>query len=95
MFESDTGWAKDVGADKLKLQKLPMPFLTDRLELVKFVKEIIKKNKSFLEEVEALQKTVSNKNGAPKSVKKEATELQGSVLSSDCWLKSWQSPRSR
>lgn len=50
---------------------------------MKFGREGLKKNKSLVKEVEALQKTVNDENAAWQDVEKELTELKDSVASSD------------
>lgn len=55
---------------------------TDSLGLVNFGREVIRKE-SLVNEVVALQKTVSKKTAAWEGVEKRVTELKGSVLVSD------------
>lgn len=53
--------------------------LTDSVGLVKFGGEVIKRNKSVVEEVEAVLKKVSDKKAAWQRVEKEFTRLKCSV----------------
>lgn len=80
-FERDAGWTRDVGAVKPELEKkqgllqdelprLPTTVPTDSLELVKFGGKVSKKNKSLVEEVEALDNTVDAEKASGKSLKK-------------------------
>lgn len=85
LFESDAGWNRSVRVAKTELQKecgllkdelsvSQMTIQTDRLGLVKLGWEVVKKSKSLLEDVEALQRTVSHKNGAWEGLKKKLTQ---------------------
>lgn len=49
---------------------------TDILRLVKFVRKVIKKNNSPVEEFEALQNTVTDEKASRTSVKKELGSLR-------------------
>lgn len=66
-----------------ELLALPMKALTDSLGLVKFGREVITKNKSFVEEKGVLQKNVTNEQAARKVVEEEMVKLNGSVSASD------------
>lgn len=94
LFERNDRWTKDVGSVKLEVQKergslseelpgLQMAASTDSLGIVKFDREVIKKSKSLVGEVEALEKTVSGNKIVWKGVEKKLTECKCSVSASD------------
>lgn len=58
------------------LPGLQMTAPTDSLEIVKFGRQSIKKNKYLAEEVEMLQQTVTDEKALQDIVKKESTRLR-------------------
>lgn len=51
--------------------------------LEKFGRKVIKKNKSLVDDVEALQKRVTDKKASGEGVKKELARLRSSVVACD------------
>lgn len=56
---------------------------TDRLELVKFRREVFERNQSLQEEIKTLQKTFSNKNKPCGDVEEDLPTVKGSFSVSD------------
>lgn len=65
------------------LAGLQMKVPTDSLGLLKFAREVNNKYKSVVEEVESLQRTVTDETASWKGLGKELAELKGSVAASD------------
>lgn len=96
LFESDAVLTRNVGSTKPEIQKawwllgkklssLKMTVLTDSLRLVKFGWDVIKKIKFLVQDLEVLEKTVTDKNAFRENIDKELAQLKSSVAAFDAW----------
>lgn len=66
-----------------ELSGLQITFLTDISRLVKFGRDVNKKSKSLVQDVEVLQKTVTDEKAFRDDVQKQLAKLKSSITASD------------